>query len=129
MKVSDTIIYIMKIMWRDLKKFIQVVSKKYKKAMKVQILNEVALRQVVRKRVSFQDRKNENTPKLPSIEIWHLSSILTLLEINLSHLQHLLNNLSRPLKIIFVFFLIQTYRIFYFLRRLFAEQVGSFSET
>ena len=37
--------------------------------MKVQILNEVALRQVVRKRVSFQDRKNENTPKLPSIEI------------------------------------------------------------
>ena len=72
--------------------------------MKVQILNEVPLRQVVRKRVSFQDRKNENTPKLPSIEIWHLSSILTLLEINLSHLQHLLNNLSRPLKIIFVFF-------------------------
>ena len=24
---------------------------------------------VVRKRVSFQDRKNENTPKFPSIEI------------------------------------------------------------
>ena len=32
-------------------------------------LNEVALRQVARKRVSFQDRKNENTAKFPSIEI------------------------------------------------------------
>ena len=40
-----------------------------KKALKVQILNEVVLTQVVRKRVSFQDRKNENTPKFPSIEI------------------------------------------------------------
>ena len=39
------------------------------KALKVQILNEVALIQVVRKRVSFQDRKNENTPKFPSIKI------------------------------------------------------------
>ena len=53
MKVSDIIIYIMKIMWRDLKKFVRVVSEIYKKALKVQILNEVALRQVVRKRVSF----------------------------------------------------------------------------
>ena len=44
----------------------------YKKALKVQILNEVALRQVVRKRVSFQNRKNENTPKLPSIEIYDI---------------------------------------------------------
>ena len=35
----------------------------YKKALEVQILHEVALRQVVRKRISFQDRKNENTPK------------------------------------------------------------------
>ena len=26
---------------------------------------------VVRKRVSFQDRKNENTPKFPSIKIWY----------------------------------------------------------
>ena len=41
MKVSDLIIYI------------RVVSEIYKKALKVQILNEVALRQVVRKRVSF----------------------------------------------------------------------------
>ena len=66
MKVSDIIIYIMKIMWRDLKKFVRVVSE-----VKVQILNEVALFQVVRKRVSFQDRKNENKPKFPRIKIWY----------------------------------------------------------
>ena len=71
MKVSDIIIYIMKIMWRDLKKFVRVVSEIYKKALKVQILNEVALIQVVRKRVSFQDRKNENTPTFRSIKIWY----------------------------------------------------------
>ena len=57
------------IMWRDLKKFVQVVSEISKKVPKVQILNEVALIQVVRKRVSFQDRKNENTPKFPTIKI------------------------------------------------------------
>ena len=54
MKVSDLIIDI---------KFVRVVSEIYKNALKVQILNEVALIQVVRKRISFQDRKNENTPK------------------------------------------------------------------
>ena len=43
----------------------------YKKALEVQILNEVELRQVLRKRVSFQDRKNKNTPKFPSIKIWY----------------------------------------------------------
>ena len=60
----------MKIMSRDLKKkFGRVVSKMYKKALKFQILNEVACIQVVRKRVGFQDRKNENTPKFPSIKI------------------------------------------------------------
>ena len=52
-----------------LKKFVRVVSEIYRKALKVQILNEVALRQVVRERVSFQDLKNENTPKFPSIKI------------------------------------------------------------
>ena len=57
MKVSDIIIYIMKIMWRNLKKkFVLVVSEIYKKALKVQIFNEVALIQVVRKRVSFRTR-------------------------------------------------------------------------
>ena len=71
MKVSDIFIYIMKIMWRDLKKIVRVVSEIYKIALKVQILNEVARRQVVRKRVSFEDRKNENTLKFPSIEIWY----------------------------------------------------------
>ena len=34
-----------------LKKFVRVVSEIYKKALKVQILNEIALRQVVRKQV------------------------------------------------------------------------------
>ena len=33
------------------------------------MLIEVALIQVVRKRVGFQDRKNENTSKFPSIKI------------------------------------------------------------
>ena len=46
-----------------------VVSEIYKKALKVQIVNEVALKQVVRKPVSFQARKTENTPKFPNIEI------------------------------------------------------------
>ena len=41
-------------MKRFLKKFGRVVSEVYKKALKVQILNEVALGQVVRKRVSFK---------------------------------------------------------------------------
>ena len=72
MKVSDIFIYIMKIMWGEiLKKFVRVVSEIYKKELKVQILNEVALTQMVRKRVSFQDRKNESTPKFPSIASKH----------------------------------------------------------
>ena len=71
MKVSDIFVYIMKIMWRDFKKFVLVVLEIYKKALKVHIMNEVAPVQVVRKRVSFQDRKNESTPKFPNIEIWY----------------------------------------------------------
>ena len=44
MKVSDLIIYIMEIMWRDFEKdSFWVVSEIYKKELKVQILNEVAL--------------------------------------------------------------------------------------
>ena len=62
----------MKIMWRYLKKkIIRVLSEIYKKALKVQISNEVAFIQVLRKRVSFQDPKNENTPKFRSIKIWY----------------------------------------------------------
>ena len=48
---------------------IMCVSEIYKKVLKVQILSKVALVQMVRKRVSFQDRENENTPKFPSTEI------------------------------------------------------------
>ena len=45
----------------------RVVSEIFKKALKVQILNKVALIRVLRKRVSFQDRKNESTPKFQSL--------------------------------------------------------------
>ena len=41
------------------KKIVRVVSEIYKKELKVQILNEVALRQVERKRVSFQDARTK----------------------------------------------------------------------
>ena len=62
----------MKIMWRDFEKNSfeseKVVSEIYKEALKVQILNEVTLRQVVRKRFSFKDTKIENTPKFASFE-------------------------------------------------------------
>ena len=69
-------------MWRDFfKKFVWVVSEIYKKGLKVQILNEVALIQLVRKRVSFQDRKNENTSKFPSIEIWYQAAFWRYLRI------------------------------------------------
>ena len=55
MKFLDIIINIMKIMWRDFK---NIRSSRFrdiqkKKKLKVQILNEVALRQEVRKRVTF----------------------------------------------------------------------------
>ena len=51
------------------KKIVRVVSEIYKKALTDQIFKEVALIQVVRKRVTFQDRNNENTPKFRSIKI------------------------------------------------------------
>ena len=69
MKVSDFSIYIMKIMWRDFKKNSFETFQRYSKiALKVQILNEIALRQVVRKRFSFQECKNENTPKFLALK-------------------------------------------------------------
>ena len=40
MKVSDIIIYIMKIMWSDLKNIVWVVSEIYKKALKVQSFSQ-----------------------------------------------------------------------------------------
>ena len=69
MKVSDIFIYIMKIMWRDLEKIRSSRFGDIQESAKVQILTEVALIQVVRKRVRFQDRMNESTPKFPSIKI------------------------------------------------------------
>ena len=62
----------LKIIWRDFYKISFESFQRYtKKALEVQILNEVALRQVVRKRDSFYDRKNDNTPKFPGNEIWY----------------------------------------------------------
>ena len=46
--------------------FAGVDSEIYKEALKVQILNEVATQTGGE---SFQERKNEHTPKFPSIEI------------------------------------------------------------
>ena len=69
-RISFKSLHIISIMYIiNVEDFVLVVSEIYKEALKVQILNEVALIQVVRKRVSFQDRKNENTPKFPSIKI------------------------------------------------------------
>ena len=63
---------ISKIMCEEiLKTFVRDVSEIDRKALKVQILNKVALTQVVEKRVSFQGRKKENAPKFPSNEIWY----------------------------------------------------------
>ena len=51
------------------KEYCRVVLEIIQKSAKSQNLElKVALRQVVRKQVSFQDRKKENTPKFPSFE-------------------------------------------------------------
>ena len=52
-----------------LEKFVPSRFRDIQKSAKVQILNDVALIQVVRTRVSFQDSKSENTPKFPSTKI------------------------------------------------------------
>ena len=57
------------IKWRDFKEIRSSRFRDLLKSTKVQILNENTVIQVVRKQVSFQDRKNENTPKFPGIEI------------------------------------------------------------
>ena len=80
--------------------FFRVVSEICKKGQKVQILNEVAPRQVVRKGVSCQDRKNENTPKFPGIKIRYHAAFWRYLKIIwVICITFLLNNLSRLLKI------------------------------
>ena len=106
------------------KKFVRLVSEK--KALKVQILNEVALRQVVSKRVSFQDRRNENAPKFPGVKIWYYTAFWRYLRIIESFITFLLGNLSRLLKIyglkcIVVWVEFKHTEFFYFLRRLFAK--------
>ena len=58
----------MKIMRREFKKIRSSRFRAIQKAQQVQILNEVALIQVVRKRVRVS-RWHENTPKFPSIKI------------------------------------------------------------
>ena len=67
MKVSDIIIYIIKIMGWDFKKIRSSRFRDTQKSAESPNL-EVALMQVVRKRVSFQGRKNESKPKFPSIK-------------------------------------------------------------
>ena len=59
----------MKITVFDFKKIRSSSFRDNQKALKVKIYNKVALGQVVRKQVGFQDLNNENTPNFPSIEI------------------------------------------------------------
>ena len=73
---------------------------------------------MLRKQVSFEDRKRENAPKLPTI--------LTLLKSNLSYLElfikHLITAIENIMFEIYLYFIwIQTYRIFFFSRRVFAK--------
>ena len=58
----------MKIMWRDFKKIRSSRFGDIQESAKSPN-HEVALIQVVRKRVRFQDHMNESTPKFPSIKI------------------------------------------------------------
>ena len=59
----------MKIMGFDFKKIRSSSFRDKQKSAESQDLNKVALRQVVRKQVGLQDRKNEHTRNFPSIEI------------------------------------------------------------
>ena len=49
-------------------RFCRAVLEINRKALKVKIYSKVALRQVVRKHVSFQDHKKENTRKFSCVE-------------------------------------------------------------
>ena len=57
------------------------------KAQKVKTQKKVALRQVVRKQVRFQDSKEENTQKISQQRNVILNSFQTLLKINMMHLE------------------------------------------
>ena len=85
------------------------------------------LRQVVRKQVSFQDRKKENKPKFSSIEKWceaafwrYLRLLLWVTKIFfIKHFIAAIKNIR--FEIYYHFIWSQTYIIFYFSRRLFAK--------
>ena len=57
------------------------------KAQKVKTQKKVALGQVVRKQVRFQDSEEENTQKISQQRNVILNSFQTLLKINLMHLE------------------------------------------
>ena len=70
-----------------LKKFVRVISEIYKKALQVQILNEVALRQVMtggEKTDQFLRSQERKCTKISQHRNMILSSILTLLKNNLN---------------------------------------------
>ena len=71
MKVSDIIIYIMKILWRDLQKIRLSRFRDIQKSAKSPNFERSCTYTGGEKKVGFQDRKNENTPKFPSVEIWY----------------------------------------------------------
>ena len=69
MKVSDIITYIMKIMGFGFKKIRSSSFRDVQKSAKSQDLKYSCTQTCVDKAGWFQDRKNENTPHFPSIEI------------------------------------------------------------
>ena len=93
MKVSDIVIYIMKIVWWGLKRILSSRVRDIRRSTKSQNSNKVTLRQVVRKQVSFQDRKKGNTPKFPCIEIKYIYVLFEFkhTEFFTSHRGYLLN--------------------------------------
>ena len=71
-------------MWRDFsfEKFVRGVSEIYRKALKSKFWMKLHLIiQGVRKQVSFEDRKNEDTPKFPCIKIWYQAAFWRYLRI------------------------------------------------
>ena len=57
------------------KEFYQAVPEIFEQVLKIKVLHKVALGMVLRKKVSFQDRKKGKTPKFPSIEIWYNAAL------------------------------------------------------
>ena len=61
--------YAMYVMWAFGFAFLSSRFRDIQKSAKSQIYGKVAFRQEVKEQISFQDRKKENTPIFPSIEI------------------------------------------------------------